>query len=45
VEANGTPVWADGRPRRNRLGIVAAGAGRSLRLDAPAGRYVFEARQ
>jgi len=52
VEANGTPVWADGVPHPNRLGIAAAGAGRSLRLEAPArpaggpaGRYVFEARQ
>jgi alpha-L-rhamnosidase len=52
VEANGTPVWADGAPRPNRLGIAAAGAGRSVRLEAPArpaggpaGRYVLEARQ
>jgi len=45
VEANGTPVWADGTPRPNRLGIAAAGAGRSVRLEAPAGRYVLEARQ
>jgi hypothetical protein len=45
VAANGTPVWADGASRSNRLGIAAAGAGRSLRLEAPAGRYVFEARQ
>jgi hypothetical protein len=45
VEANRTPVWADGAPRPNRLGIAAAGAGRSVRLEAPAGRYVFEARQ
>jgi hypothetical protein len=45
VKANGTPVWADGVPRPNRLGVAAAGAGRSLRLEAPAGRYVFEARQ
>jgi alpha-L-rhamnosidase len=45
VKANGTPLWADGAPRPNRLGIAAAGAGRSARLEAPAGRYVFEARQ
>jgi alpha-L-rhamnosidase len=45
LEANGTPVWKDGVPRPNRLGIAAAGAGRSLRLEAPAGRYIFEARQ
>jgi hypothetical protein len=44
LEANGTAVWADGVPRRNRLGIAAASAGRSLRLEAPAGRHVFEAR-
>ncbi len=45
VDANGTPVWADGLPRPNRLGIAAGRAGRSLRLEAPAGRYVLEARQ
>jgi hypothetical protein len=45
VEASGTPVWVDSRPLPNRLGIVAAGAGRSVRLEAPAGRYVFETRQ
>jgi len=45
VTANATPVWADGAPHPNKLGIVTAGAGRSVRLEAPAGRYVFEARQ
>jgi alpha-L-rhamnosidase len=45
VEANSTPVWADGAARPNKLGITAARAGRSLRLEAPAGRYQFEARQ
>jgi len=45
VEANGTTVWADGAPRPNKLGITAARAGRSVRLEAPAGRYQFEARQ
>jgi hypothetical protein len=45
LEANGTAVWVSGVPSRNRRGIAAASAGRSLRLDAPAGRYVFEARQ
>ena len=45
VEGNGTPVWADGLACANRLGVEAAGTGRSPRLEAAAGRYVFEARQ
>jgi len=48
VEVNGTTVWAGGSARSNRLGISAVRlgrTGRSLRLEAPAGRYRFEARQ
>jgi hypothetical protein len=45
VESNGMPVWADGAARPNRLGVAAASAGRSVRLEAPAGRYLLEARQ
>jgi alpha-L-rhamnosidase len=45
LKANGAVVWGDGAPRPNRLSIAAAGTGRSVRLDAPAGSYVFEARQ
>jgi hypothetical protein len=45
VQANGTLVWAGGSARANRLAITATSAGRSVRLEAPAGRYVFEAKQ
>jgi hypothetical protein len=45
LKADGAVVWADGSPRPNRLGIVAARVGRSVRVDAPAGSYAFEARQ
>jgi alpha-L-rhamnosidase len=45
LTANGTRVWTDGVAHPNKLGIAAARAGRSVRLEAPAGRYQFEARQ
>jgi alpha-L-rhamnosidase len=45
VTANDTPVWADGAARPNKLGITAAGAGRTVHLEATAGRYQFEAKQ